>query len=481
MGGASVVNTLLGVVRTKVLAVLLGPSGLGLAGLYTLITGLLGNVCGMGVGESGVRQIAGAVGAGDTKAIGRTIITVRRIALISGLIGCAVLFFGSGMISRFTFGTREHEFDLAILSAMLLFGAISSGQTALIQGVRRIKDLAKLNMLEALLAAVFSIPIIYFFGRRGIPYFLLAVSGTTILSTWWFARKIAVPAVKTSWRESVMDAQPLLKLGSALMSGALMGAGTQYFLRVLIVRDFGLYAAGIYQSSTTLSLVYVGIILNAMLTDFYPQLSEAAASNEKCASLINKQIEVGLLLAVPGILAIMTCAPFVIATFYSSRFVLAVAILRWQILGVMLQVVAWPIGFILRAKGDGMLFFLTELFAGATHLSFAWVGITKFGLPGAGAAFFAMNLCYFALIFIIARKKYAFRFTGISARLLLLFSPALGFVFATHFFLPQMAYLLVNTLITLIVGCYALKVLLNRAGEEISPGLLFKLKSSLIS
>jgi hypothetical protein len=87
---------------------------------------------------------------------------------------------------------------------------------------------------------------------------------------------------------------------------------TQYLLRVLIVNSFGLDAAGIYQASTSLCLIYVGIILNAMLTDFYPRLSAAANKNEECVSLVNQQIEVGLLLAAaayPGICVAPPRAP----------------------------------------------------------------------------------------------------------------------------------------------------------------------------
>jgi enterobacterial common antigen flippase len=481
MGGASVVNTLLGMLRTKVLAILLGPSGIGLAGIYISITGLLSNLCGMGVWESGVRQIAGAAGSGDYNLLGRTIVAIRRAARISGVIGCGILIFLSDKISRFTFGTGEHRIELAILSAIIIFGAVSSGQTALIQGMRRIQDLARIKMLEALCATVFSIPIIYVFGRAGIPFYLIAVAAASMLGSWWFARKIKTPEIKVSWRNSLEDSKPLLRLGSALMFGTLLIIGTQYILRVLIVHNLGLGAAGIYQSSTTLSVIYVGIILNAMLADFYPRLSEAARDNEECAALINKQIEVGLLLAIPGILVMMTGAPLVISTFYSGKFALAAEILPWQLLGVMLQVVSWPIGFILRAKGNGRLFVLTELFASAAHLSFAWVSIRFLGLPGAGMAFFLMNVGYFFLISFVACKTYSFRFTGASLHLLAGFACAAGFVFLTNSFLPKIAYLFMNSIVTLLVSCYSLKLLLRKTGEEFSFGLLLKLKSSLIS
>lgn len=481
MGGTSIVNTLLGMIRTKVLALLLGPTGIGLAGAYGGVLGLVGTICGFGIGESGVRQIAGAVGSGDNEKVARTLKTVRRTALISGFIGFLALLFFNGTASRFTFGTSEHGFDLAILSITLLFGAVSSGQTALIQGFRRIGDLAKLSILEALLAVVFSVPIIYIMGRRGIPFFLFAVSATAILSTWWYARKIKIPEVKVTWSDSLREARPLLRLGSALMAGILVINFTQYLLRVIIIRGYGLDAAGIYQSATNLSLVYVSIILNAMLTDFYPRLSEAADNTEECTLLINKQIEVGLLLAVPGILAVITCAPYVISIFYSSKFMLAVNILRWQILGVMLQVVSWPIGFILRAKADGKLFFLTELFAGVTQLSLAFLGLKFLGLPGAGAALFGMNLLYLVLIYVLARKKYAFRFTSITSRLFAVFTAALGSVSIMRFFLSHTGNLIFDIIITIVISGFALKVLINRTRQEKTMTLSPKMRSSLVS
>ena len=353
MGGSSVINTLLGIVRTKIVALLLGPSGLGLTGIYMTITSLVTTISGLGIRESGVRQIAGALGSGDHAKISRTVLTVRRIALLSGSAGLCLLLFLSSSVSRLSFGNSDHVGDLAVLSVTIFFAAVTASQTALIQGMRRIKDLAKVSMLGAFFGTVFSVPVIYFFGERGIASYLLIVSATGILTSWWYIRKIDIPAIALSWRDSLVEAQPLLKLGFALMLGALMTPCTQYFLRVLVVRQDGLGAAGVFHASTTLSVVYVHVILNAMITDFYPRLSAVSHDNRQCKSLINDQVEVGLLLAVPGILAIMTFTPLVITVFYSSKFMLAAEILRWQILGVVLQVVTWPMGFMLVQKPTG--------------------------------------------------------------------------------------------------------------------------------
>ncbi|MCM0082856.1 O-antigen translocase [Geomonas sp. Red32] len=479
MGASSIVNSLLGIVRTKAIAILLGPAGMGLTGIYITITNVVGTLSGMGVGDSGVRQIAGAFGAGDPVAVARTVKAVQRMALLFGLAGLAVtLIFRSG-ISSLTFGHAGHAVDVALLSLTVFFGAVSAGQTALIQGMRRIADLAKVSICGALLGTVLSVPAIYFLGERGIVLYLVIVSATAFLASWWYSSRIPIPAVATNWRSILQDARPLLKLGLALMSGALMSAGTQYLLRVLIVREMGLPAAGAYHASTTLSLVYVGVILNAMLTDFYPRLSAVSHDHDACTTLINKQIEIGLLLAVPGILAIMTFAPLVIVIFYSSKFTLAAEVLKWQVLGVLLQVVSWPMGFMLRAKGNGKLFFLTELFANLTLLTLAWLAMKRFGVPGIGMAFFAMNLAYWLLIFLVDHFNYGFLFTTANLRIAAIFSISTCTVFLTPYLLSGPFHLAINSLITLAVGAFSFWALCDKAKAEMVPAIFHKIRRAL--
>ena len=68
IGGSSVLNIGIGIVRTKAMAVLLGPAGFGLMGLYGSIADLAVSIAGMGVNSSGVRQIAEAAGFGRRQA-----------------------------------------------------------------------------------------------------------------------------------------------------------------------------------------------------------------------------------------------------------------------------------------------------------------------------------------------------------------------------------------------------------------------------
>jgi len=188
IGGSSVVNILLGIVRTKVLAVLIGTKGMGLFGAYTAVTTLISGIAGMGIGRSGVRQIAEAAGTNDKHRIARTVLVLRRTAFVLGTLGMLAVLILCKPISKITFGSTAYAGSLALLSVTILFAAVSEGQTALIQGMRRIRHLAALNIWGAVLGTALSIPILFLFRQNGVVPFLVSVSGLTILTSWWYAR-----------------------------------------------------------------------------------------------------------------------------------------------------------------------------------------------------------------------------------------------------------------------------------------------------
>jgi len=465
VGGSQVINILLGIVRTKFMAVLLGPEGIGLAGLYQAATGLVGTLTGLGVGSSGVRQIAEAAGTGDETAIARTIVTLRRIALILGVIGMLVTIVLCRPLSRATFGNGDQAPAIALLSLTLLFGSISGGQTALIQGLRRIRDLASLSVLGAFFGTLLGIPIIYLWGRNGIVPMLIAVSATGILTSWWYARKIPLRSISIGWRETFAEGRGLLKLGLVFMASSLMSSAVMYLIRVIIVRDLGLDGVGLYQAANTLSNLYIGFILGAMGMDFYPRLTAVAHDNPTCNRLVNEQTEVGLLIAAPGIVATLTFAPLVIHLFYSAAFVPAYEVLRWQILGIFLRVISWPMGFVLLAKGRGRVFFWTELAANAAHLGLVQVGVALHGLEGTGMAFCALYVLHTGMMLVVIGYLSGFRWSRAVVRLLALIAPCVVAAFLLpKLFAPRLAMALGGSL-TLVLAGHSL----HRLGALLGP------------
>ncbi len=252
VGGSTVLNVGIGIVRTKIMALLLGPAGFGVAGLYTSIITLTQNIAGMGINSSGVRQIAEAAGSGDQDRIAKTTAVLRRTSVVLGLLGAVLLVLFSKQVSVLTFGDAKQRGAVCLISLAVLFQLISAGQGALIQGMRRIVDLARMNVIGALSGLVISAPVVYLFREKGIAVALVLVAATTIITSWWYSRKIRISTVQLTYGEVRLEADGLLKLGFAFMVSGLMVPCVAYFVRVFLSRQLGIAAAGMYQSAWTL-------------------------------------------------------------------------------------------------------------------------------------------------------------------------------------------------------------------------------------
>lgn len=469
IGGSSAFNVALGIIRTKVMAMLLGRDGVGLMGLYSSIMDLALNVSGMGINSSGVRQIAEAAGSGETERVARIATVLRRASVILGILGALLVVVLCVPISNWTFGNARFAAPVALLSLAVLFRTISNGQGALIQGMRRISDLARIAIVGGILGTLLTLVLIYFFREQGIVPSLIGVAATTLVTSWWYRRKIQIPAAGVDAAQMTRESGALLKLGFAFMASGIMTTGAAYVVRIIVVRNAGLDAAGLYQSAWALGGQYVGFILQAMGSDFYPRLTAAAQDNEECNRLVNEQAEVGLLMAGPGVMATLTFAPAVIAVFYTGEFAPAVEPLRWICLGLMLRVIAWPMGFIVLAKGAQTIFFWTELAANVVWVGLAWIAVHHFGLSGAGMAFFGLYVWHSILIYAIVRRLTGFRWSATNKRIGVLVLSLIGLVFIGFYVLPFWVAISSGALATVGSGIYSMRLLVTLVSPDRMP------------
>ncbi|MGR9106906.1 MAG: O-antigen translocase [Gammaproteobacteria bacterium] len=477
IGGSSLLNVAIGIIRTKAMAVLLAPSGMGLMGLYGSITDLTQSIAGMGINNSGVRQIAEAAGSGESQRIAKTARVLGRTAVFLGIFGALFLFGFSNQLSLWTFGSDRYSNGVALLSFAVFFNLVSQGQGALIQGMRRISDLAKMSILGALYGTLISIPTVYFLREDGVALALVLIAAMTLGTSWWYRRKIQLQMPSMTLAEIGQEQAALLKLGFAFMSSGLLMTGSAYVVRMIIVRHAGIDAAGLYQSAWALGGLYVGFVLQAMGTDFYPRLTAVANDNRQCNRVVNEQAHISLLLAGPGVLGTLTLASLVIALFYTSRFSGAVDVLRWLCLGMALRVVSWPMGYIVIAKGAQFFFIFSELAWTFVYLGLAWLCVNRFGLDGAGIAFFGSYIFHTVMIYLIVRRLSDFRCSAANRRTNTLFLCLILVVFWAFHELSFTSATGIGILATGLSGIYSLTVILSLVSTERIPRFLTRLLS----
>lgn len=419
IGGASVINIAIGLLRIKVAAVLLGPSGVGMIGLLTSLASTAAAVAGLGFGNVGTRQIAEAAGRNDVAAMAAARRALFWGTLVLALTGAAVFWTLRGILAARVLGDASLSGDVGWLALVVALMVAAAAQSALLNGMRQIGDLARVSVLSALLSTALGIGVLLIWGRSGLIAFVIAVPlSSFLLGHVYVARLPKVPIPPTPLPVLAGQWRILVTLGAAFMVAGLAGTFGQLLVRTLVQRQLGADALGYFQAASTISILYIGFVLTAMSTDYYPRLTAAIHDYAAVNRIVNEQTEVALLLASPVFLLMMGLAPWVIELLYSGSFHPAVTVLRWQVLGDILKVASWPLGFIILAAGDGRTFMLTESLAVGVFVFLSWLGLPVVGVNATGMAFVGMYVVLLPVVYWLARRKTGFRWATPVWRLL---------------------------------------------------------------
>ncbi|WP_293602660.1 MULTISPECIES: oligosaccharide flippase family protein [unclassified Polaromonas] len=466
MGGVAGITVVLGMFRVKFAAVLIGTIGVGLNTSFIAIQTLMGTLAGLGLQASAVRDIAAAVSRDDQQEISRKVLTLRRVCWLTGLIGMVMMFLLSPMIGQITFGHQNYVRDIAALGLIILFANLSGGQIAIIQGMRRIGDIARINVFAGILATLAAIIFYATLGLRGIVPALVTASAIQLVLAWYFSRQVPVPKVPLSIKQTFSEANGMVRLGLAMMFSGLMANAVTYATVVLITKQEGMVAVGLFSAAFALSGIFVNFVLGSMAADYYPRLAGVAINKNEMSRLVNEQTEIAILLTLPGLLFILAFAPWLIEMMYSREFLDAIYLLHWFILGCMGRVISWPLSFVMLALGKGRWYLTTETSFNLIHITMIAAGLRYFGLEGVSAAFFLMYLSYIAVVYLVCRYLIEFAWSVEGKRIGIVAFIALGAVFVICRYLPIVPASLVGIGFTFTASIYCLRGLVKRVGAE---------------
>lgn len=430
-GGVQVIQILIGIVRTKFVAVLLGTTGVGIMGLFNAPLQLILSVTGLGITFSAVRDISEAYNSNDQNRIGVAVATLRRWSWFAGIFGLIVTAALAPFLSKWTFGNNDYTWAFVWLSLTMLFQTISNGQKSLLQASRRLKDLARASVWGSLIGLATSVPLYYLFGIKGIVPSLIITAVTSLLLSWHYSRKVEIQPVTMSIRETFESGKNMVKLGLVITVTGIIGFLTAYILNAFISRTGGVDQVGLYNAGWNIIGQSTGLVFAAMTTDYFPRLSEINKEASKVNKLVNHQAEMVILILAPILVGLIVAIPLVIRILYTSEFLPVVNFASWLLLGILLKGLVWPVGFIFPAKGDLKTFGIIEISALLFDILVNILGYHFFGLVGLGISFLVNYIFGITITLSFAYKKYGFKYSRITLKGFVI---SFGLVFITFVF-----------------------------------------------
>ena len=463
-GGVQVFNIIIQIVRSKFIAVLLGPSGMGIMGLLTSAIGIIGSLTNFGLGISAVKDIAASNSTENVQRISTIITVFNRLVWFTGLFGTLVTLILSPWLSQLTFGNRDYTAAFIWISITLLLTQLCSSQLVILQGMRKLKDLAKANFLGSVFGLFVTLPLYYFMGINGIVPGIIGAACVTLLFSWFYSRKISIIPISVSPSQTITEGKSMLQMGFMISLSGFLSIGAAYIVRIFISHTGGVEQVGLYNAGFAIINTYVGLVFTAMATDYYPRLSAVALENNLCKQMINQQAEVAILILSPILIVFLTFINWVVIILYSKQFIAVNGMIYWAALGMFFKAVSWSIAFIFLAKGSGKLFFWNELITNIYLLGLNLLGYHFWGLTGLGISFAVSYFLYLIQVYFVSKIKFEFGFNPDFIKVFVIqFSLAiLGFL-SINYFDHAYAYFAGAVLIT-ISGLYSMSELEKRLG-----------------
>lgn len=409
-GGVQLFNILITLVRGKFVAMFLGPEGMGISSLFTSSTATVQHLSSLGLNLAIVKEVARV--RDDSRGRSDVIGVALRLLLLTSLLGavmCAVL---SPWLSKWCFGDYSYTLSFVWLG---LFSALSiggGGLLAILQGLSQVKRLAKASLTGGLSGLLIGVPLYYFFGTGGIVPAMILMSG--VIFTFYYVslrRSVEYEYTPLSLRQHVPLIRRLVVTGLILMAGGLAGTVANFAINAF-VRAYGdIDNVGLYQAASSLTNQYLGIVFSALAMDYFPRLSAAMNEHGKMLTVVNRQTEIVMLIATPLALALIWSAPWVIKLLLTDEFFVIIPLMRWLGMGILLQAVVFPLGYILLAGNNRRVYVWVEIVID----NLTWIALSMglyymYGLIGLGVSMMARSMINIGVAYGVTRSYYGFRY-----------------------------------------------------------------------
>lgn len=406
-GGVQGLNILISLVRNKVMASLLGPSGMGLASLFNSAVTFISQATNLGISFSAVRHVSELFDSGEQERIARFVQVVRSWSLLTALLGMLVCMVAGPFFSDNTFSWGNHTLHFVLLAPAVGLLAIAGGETAILKGARRLKSLAVIQLYSVFIALLLSVPIYYFFREAGIVPVIVLMALSSLLLTISFSYRL-YPLRMKGLHGVLGEGMEMVSLGVAFVLAGIFGSGAEMYIRSYLNVTGGLDVVGFYNTGFLLTVTYAGMVFSAMETDYFPRLSGVAYDRQQMSTTVNRQIEVSFLLLAPMLAFLILFLPVLVPLLFRADFSPVVPMAQVTVFSMYLKAITLPISYMVLARGDSLAFLLIEGFDSVLMVLLIIFGYEHWGLVGTGLALDATYVVDLVIVYLYTRFRYGY-------------------------------------------------------------------------
>lgn len=411
-GGVQIYKIIIQIIRSKFIAILLGPAGIGISNLLSSTTTTISAITNLGLSRSAVKNISEAKALNDDQQLHSVVSVFRRLVWLTGILGtivCAVL---SPLLSELAFGNKDYTLAFIILSITLLLDQLTSGQTTVMQGLQKYRYMAKAAVIGSTIGIFVTLPLYYVWGVDAIVPVLLFSSIVSLIISLFYFKKVNLKSVPVTRQVMVTDGKDMIIMGLSLSLTTIVNTALGYFIKIFIERKGGVLDVGLFAAGFAMVNTYVGLVMNAMYTDYYPRLCSVNYDKYRLNTTINDQMQLSIMMLAPLISAFIVFSHLIVIILYSDKFVPVEGMMYWATFATYFQLFSWALSLTFIAKSDFKTLVFTEFTSNLYVIPSQLIGYNIAGLTGVGIAYLFNYILYSTQVYITCKAKYDVKVFG---------------------------------------------------------------------
>jgi O-antigen/teichoic acid export membrane protein len=408
-GLATLVRMVTAYFLAKVIAVYLGPSGLGIIGQLSSFLAILA-IISTGAMNNGIVKNLASIGNSDLFNQQKVIKVALVITfLFTTLTSFALLLFAP-LLADLVFGSNSDlNWVFWVLSFVLIFQSLFSLFSSILNGIKAFKVFNLLSIIASISSLFFCLILVYFYGKNGALLALISYQAIVCIFLLFLGKHIPQLKWKVIWEIKFDNIAfiSLAKFSLMTMVSAISIPTVQLIVRKIILFNSGSDHVGFYEGMTRISGLYLGVITTTFSVYYLPKLSELGEDN-----LLGKEIRNALKVILPitaliGFLAYLF-RNLIIEIVLTDDFTAISNYFLPQAIGDFFRMASWLIAFIMIAKSKVKTYIITEILFSFTMVLFTYLLVPHYG--GIGSIYaYMVNMFIYLITMLLLFKKLVFR------------------------------------------------------------------------
>ena len=399
---STVIRMLTGFVLVKVIAVVVGPSGLAILGQLNGFVAIVLVIGTLGI-NNGITKYVAEFGESRKREI--FIATAVKLSVSSSLIVGLLLIMFSSLLSNKILYNEGYSSVFIVFGITLVFYSLNTILLCILNGLKLYKKFVVINILASIIGLIFSAFLLYFYGLYGALIGTVTFQSVVFFVTPFFLKdqpwfKLSILKRKFSNKASKL----FLSYSLMTLFSTCVGPGMQLFVRNFMIGEIGIVNTGLWDSTNKLSTAYLAIFTTSLTVYFIPRFSEI---NDKAE--IKREIFKSIKLLAPFLLIMLTGIYFlrghIIKILFTAEFIKISDIIIYQLIGDFFKVISWLFAFLLLAKAMTTKYILSELFFNSLLTFLTVYSVQQMGLVG-GTIAYMVNYIIFFIFYLIFFLNY---------------------------------------------------------------------------